>query len=335
LFFKKSYGFNFQWMFSWNPDRRPELADEKALDFLARFGFNFVRIPTDYRFWTHHSDYFRLDEFVFNYIDKYLDACRSRDIHLSLNLHRAPGYCINRNDLEKHNLWLDGLAQDAFVFLWETFARRYTDVPGTSLSFDLINEPPNPGEYGMTRANHSAIIRRTVSAIRAIDADREIVIDGLDGGGRAMPELADLKVTHSGRGYQPLTISHHQAGWWSDHVKAPAPTYPGLRWQGRTWNRTALRDSYKPWRKLQQHGPRIHIGEFGCFNRTPNDIATRWLADLLSIFKEFDWGYAMWNFQGPFGIIDHGRLGANMENVAGYNVDRLLLDLMLENRVSE
>lgn len=234
------YGFNFQWMFSWNPDRRPEPADEKALDFLAGSGFNFVRIPLDYRFWTHDFDYFHPDESVFDYMDQYLEACQSRGIHLSLNLHRAPGYCINRNDLEKHNLRLDKLAQDAFVFLWETFARRYKEVHAKSLSFDLINEPPNPGQYSMTRENHAAIIRRTVSAIRAIDANREIVIDGLGGGNLGMPELSDLKVIHSGRGYHPMPISHHQATWWSDHIKAPAPRYPGLWWQGRIWNRALV-----------------------------------------------------------------------------------------------
>lgn len=333
MLIQKYYGFNFQWMSSWSPERRPEPADEKALDFLARFGFNFVRIPIDYRFWTDHFDYFHPDESIFGCMDHYLEVCRSRGIHMSLNLHRAPGYCTNRNDLEKHNLWLDAIAQNAFVFLWETFACRYRDVPNQFLSFDLVNEPPNPGEHGMTRENHAAIIRRTVAAIRAIDPHREIIIDGLGGGYLAMPELADLGVAHSGRGYHPMPVSHHKAGWWSDSIHAPAPKYPGLRWQGRTWNRAALRDSYRSWQDVEAHGAGIHIGEFGCFKHTPNDIALRWLADLLSVFREFGWGYAMWNFQGPFGIIDHGRPGASMECIDSYNVDRALLDLMLESRV--
>lgn len=332
---KKYYGFNFQWMSSWKPDQRPEPANEKALDFLAEFGFNFVRIPLDYRFWTNNFDYFHPDESVFCHIDQYLEACQSRGIHMSLNLHRVPGYCVNRNDLEKHNLWLDGIAQNAFVFLWETFACRYEAVSSEFLSFDLINEPPNPGAHSMTRQNHANLIRRTVAAIRAIDPDREIIIDGLAGGSLAMPELADLGVIHSGRGYLPMPISHHQASWWSDHIHAPMPRYPGLIWQGRIWNRAALRNSYKPWREVEKRGGRIHIGEFGCFNRTPNEVATRWLADLLSVLKEFGWGYAMWNFQGPLGIIDHGRPCARLESIAGYNVDRALLDLMLENRVAQ
>lgn len=328
------YGFNFQWMCSWQEDQKPEPADEKALDFLAEFGFNFVRIPIDYRFWTRNFDYFHPDEAVFLYIDQYLEACRSRGIHMSLNLHRAPGYCTNRNDLEVHNLWLHALAQDALVYLWETFSHRYKDVPGRLLSFDLINEPPNPGEYGMTRESHAALIRRTVAAIREIDRDREIAIDGLGGGYLPMPELADLGVIHSGRGYHPMPISHYKAAWWSDHIRAPAPRYPGLKWQGRKWDRTTLKESYRPWRDVERRDARIHIGEAGCFKHTPNNIALCWLADLFDIFREFGWGYALWQFKGPFGIIEHGRPDAKFESISGYHVDRALLTLLLENQVS-
>jgi hypothetical protein len=331
----KHYGYNFQWMYTWEPDRRPEPADEKALDFLAAFGFNFVRIPVDYRFLTRDFDYCYPDESMFEYIDRYLQACQSRRIHMSLNLHRAPGYCTNRNDLERRNLWQDDIAQHAFISLWEAFACRYEAVSSEFLSFDLVNEPPHPGEYGMTRENHAALIRRTVSAIRAIDHDRKIIIDGLGGGYLAMPELADLGVIHSARGYHPMPITHHQATWWAGHVHAPAPRYPGLIWQGRIWNRAALRNCYKAWRDVEKRGAAIHIGELGCFKHTPNDIALRWFTDLLDVLKEFRWGYALWNFRGPFGIIDHGRPGAKLEFLAGYRVDRVLLALMLQSRVSQ
>ena len=329
----KQYGFNFQWMSGWQPGQKPQPADEKALDFLAELGFNFVRLPVDYRFWTHNFDYFHPDESIFLFLDQYLEACRSRQIHMSLSLHRAPGYCTHRNDLEKHNLWVDQLAQDALIFLWEFLAGRYRCVPSLFLSFNLINEPPSPGRFGLTRKNHASLIRRTVAAVRAIDPDRRMVIDGLGGGFLSVPELADLGVVHSGRGYHPMPISHHQASWWSEHPQAPEPQYPGLRWQGRVWTRAALRDSYRAWREVEKRGAEIHIGEFGCFNRTPNDIALRWLADLLIVYREFQWGYALWQFRGPFGIVDHGRPGPRLEWRSGYRVDRYLVELLLQNRV--
>lgn len=326
------YGFNFLWMFLYD-GAPPDEPDERALDFMAAHGFDFVRIPCDYNFWTKDFNYFEPDESVFGYLDRYLAACRARGFQMSLNLHRAPGYCINRNDLEKHNLWVDAIAQDAFVFLWETFARRYRGIDSQYLSFDLVNEPAAVGDFGLTRENHAALIRRTAAAIRAIDPQREIVIDGLSGGHVAMPELADLGVIHSGRGYQPMPVSHWGATWWTEWRKASDPMYPGVMWDGKVWDKNTMHDHYAPWREVAAMGASVHIGEFGCFNQTPNDVALRWFADLLDLYRQYGWGYALWNFSGAFGIVDHGRPGARYEVMDGYRVDRELLDLLLRHRV--
>ena len=327
------YGFNFQWMFVWNEGKIPPPPDLDALDLMAEVGLGFVRIPTDYRFWTRDFDYLHPDEKVFEHIDGYIAACRARGLHACLNFHRAPGYCINRNELERDNLWADAVAQDGFAYQWELLARRYLGISNDDLSFDMVNEPPGIGRYGMTREAHAAVIRRTVAAIRAVDPEREIVIDGLGGGNIAMPELADLGVIQSCRGYQPMAISHHQAGWWRGSEDAPEPVYPGLSWNGKVWNRETLKAFYDPWRDVEAMGVRVHVGEFGCYDKTPNDIALRWFEDVLGIFKEFGWGYVLWGFRGSFGIVEHGRPGTIYEDWRGMKVDRKLLDLYLENRV--
>jgi len=326
-------GFNVQWMLV-ERGERPRPTDERALDFMAANGFDFLRVPTDYRVWTTGFEYRRPDETVFESLDGYLAACRARGIHLSLNLHRAPGYCITRIVLERDRLWVDEVAQAGFVFLWEGFARRYLGVPAAELSFDLINEPPAIGLDGFTRENHAALIRRTVAAIRAIDPDRPIAIDGLDGGNLAMPELADLGVTHSGRGYAPYPVSHWGAEWWDGWRLGDAPRWPGVVYEGRAWSVDDLRAFYDPWRAVERAGAAVHIGEFGCYRNTPNADALRWFADLLGLFREFGWGFALWNFEGPFGIVGHGRPGARFEPRDGYLVDVDLLDLLLAARVT-
>ncbi|MBI9050355.1 MAG: cellulase family glycosylhydrolase [Anaerolineaceae bacterium] len=329
----KYYGFNFQWMFA-DSGAEPAEPDERALDFLAAYKFNFVRIPTDYRIWTPDFDYFQPNESYFNYFDRYLHACTSRQMHLSLNMHRVPGYCINGNHLERDNLWVDSIAQDGLVYQWEQIARHFAGVPAKDLSFDLINEPPMPGQYGMTREKHAAIIRRVVAAIRAIDPQRLISIDGLDGGAMAMPELTDLNVTHSGRGYAPHAISHYQADWWPEWRSAPQnPSWPGLVYNGKIWNKDTLREVYQSWCEVQSQGIEVHIGEMGCFDQLDNDIALAWFKDLLGLFHEFRWGFALWNFEGPFGIINHRRKGAHFEKLHGYVVDRDMLQLILDSRV--
>jgi endoglucanase len=320
-------GFNFQWMTNWQEGREPTPVDLQALDFLAKHGFNFARLACDYRFWTRNYDYMHPVESAFKHIDSYVEACRARNIHFSLNMHRVPGYCINRPDIEKHNLWADIEAQDGLVFQWELFAKRYRGISSSTLSFDLINEPPDIGQYGMTRDVHEALIRRIVNAIRTADPDRMVVIDGLEGGNIAMPELADLDLVHSTRGYQPMSVSHQGASWFSGW-KGHAAVYPGGDWWDKSWNRETLHEFYKPWRDIAAMGRTVHIGEFGCYNRTPNDVALRWFGDLFSLWREYGWGWGMWNFGGPFGIIGHGREGAKIEIMDGYEVDRELLELM-------
>jgi len=155
---------------------KPALPDERQLDFIAKKGFNYIRIPLDYRFWTKDFAYFHPDEKVFNNIDGYIKTCQQRGLHVSINLHRAPGYCINLNSIEKHNLWKDKEAQDAFVFIWENFAKRYKGISPDVLSFDLLNEPPDIGQYGFTRKRHEKIIRGTrYEKIDDFNVDRKLL----------------------------------------------------------------------------------------------------------------------------------------------------------------
>lgn len=325
---KKRYGFNMLWMYT--AGREPEEPNLKELDFIAGEGFDFIRVPTDYRCWTKDFDYFHADYRVIRYIDRYIAACSERGMHLCLNLHRAPGYCINSPEKEKHNLWRDAEAQSGFVHIWRMFAERYKGVSSKYLSFDLVNEPCPVGEtHPCTREDHEKVIRMTAAAIRDVDPTREIVIDGFNGGGSALPELADLGAVHSGRGYEPFHLTHYRASWVRGGADWEKPEYPS-----DVWNREWLQDYYAPWREVEKSGVRVHIGEFGCYDKVDNDTALRWFDDLISVYKEFGWGYSLWNFRGPFGIVEHGRPGAEYEEYKGFNVDRRLLEILKSGMTS-
>lgn len=328
----RHYGFNFLWMFSARPNPSPSdvKIDGRELDFVAGMGCNFVRIPLDYRFWIRDFRYGEPDDRMLAMVDECVNAVVSRGMHCSLNLHRAPGYCINGNDRERHNLWLDTEAQDAFTLQWRRFAERYAAVSPERLSFDLLNEPPNIGQYGMTRENHAAVMRRVAAEIRSVTPARPITLDGLGGGNIAMPELADLGVTMSARGYQPMPVTHFGASWCAETKGLAMPTYPGTEYDGKAWDRSALLDHYKPWKALADAGVSVHVGEFGVYNRIPNELALRWFRDILSVFRELGWGYSLWNFSGDFGIAAHGRAGARWETVEGFTVDRDMYDLFVE-----
>ncbi|MBR5444571.1 MAG: cellulase family glycosylhydrolase [Clostridia bacterium] len=330
------YGFNFLWMYAcnqWNP--LPKEPDLRELDFIAEEGFNFVRIPVDYSFWTKDHDYTHPNEDILAYLDRYIDACRERGLHACLNLHRAPGYCINWPEREIHNLWRDEEAQEGFRFLWEYFAKKYKGISSKELSFDLVNEPANiPPSHPCTRDDHQKVIRSTIAAIRAIDPDREIVIDGFDGGGSALPELWDAGVIHSGRGYEPFSVSHYKAEWVRGEREWQMPSWP-LEENGEVKDIDWIRRYYQPWKDVEAKGVQVHIGEFGCYNKIPNPIALAWLADLMKVFKENRWGYSLWNFRGAFGIADHGRPDTKWEDYKGIRIDREMLEIYKSGMITE
>src|SRR3990172_5829546 len=115
-----------------------------ASDFqwMAEWGFDFVRLPMDYRCWTDPADPYKLNENVLKEIDQAVEFGRRHGVHVSLNLHRAPGYTVAKPP-ETLDLWTDEEAQKQFDFQWSEFARRYRGIPSAQVSFDLVNEPKN------------------------------------------------------------------------------------------------------------------------------------------------------------------------------------------------
>jgi hypothetical protein len=56
-------------------------------------------------------------------------------------------------------------------------------------------------------------MHKTIEAVRAVDPERQIIIDGLGVGNFAMPELADTGTIHGTRGYAPSALPHFKAQW--------------------------------------------------------------------------------------------------------------------------
>lgn len=98
---------------------------------------------------------------------------------------------------------------------------------------------------------------------------------------------------------------------------------------GETRDRAWLkRTMIAPWKKLEETGAGIMVGEFGAFNKTPHDVTLRWLSDSIANWNEAGWGFALWNFRGSFGIIDSERTDVEYENFHGHKLDRKMLELL-------
>lgn len=295
-------------------------------EWMAEWGFNFARLPMSYRFWTDPGNWRELREESLKDIDAAVELGRQYRIHVNLNFHRAPGYCVNPPK-EAKDLWTDSEALEVCALHWRNFAKRYKGIPNDRLSFDLLNEPPEISE-----ATYVRVVERLVEEIRAEDPGRLVIADGLRWGRDPVFGLADLGVGQSTRGYEPFQLTHYKAGWVQGSDKWPEPTWPGKDPKAEAANREQLRKSrIEPWKKLEAKGVGVHVGEWGVFQQTPHEVTLAWMRDVLVLWKEAGWGWALWNFRGSFGVLDSGRKDVAYEDFRGHKLDREMLELLRAN----
>jgi endoglucanase len=300
---------------------------EDDFRWIAEWGFDFVRLPMCYTLWIEDGNPHRFHEPMLEKVDRAVELGRQYGLHVCLNFHRAPGYSVNPERREPYDLWKDPEALHDFCFHWRMFASRYAGVPSTELSFNLVNEPANPDPAQMTREDHARVMRAAVEAIRAVDPERLVILDGVNWGNTPCPELADLGVAQSCRAYWPMGVSHYRASWVNGETYPP-PVWPGGWHYGQAWDREALERHYDGWAALAARGVGVHCGEGGAFNCTPHGVVLRWLRDVLEALQARGIGWALWNFRGGFGILDSERADVAYEDWRGHRLDRQMLELL-------
>ena len=340
-------GFNLLDFFSPNPSRTRGGTKEEYLRWMADWGFDFVRIPMAYPSYLKFDrtrditpdEVYQIDEEAIERIDHLVNMAHKYKIHVCLNLHRAPGFCINAGFHEPYNLWLDEEAQEAFYYHWSMWANKYKNVSSDLISFDLANEPcmredmndqhskssPVPGEI------YRKIAKKAMETIKQANPDHLVIADGNGGGSSVIPEITDLDIAQSCRGYYPGIISHYKASWaFKDIDNLPDPKWPG-QVGDRYLNREILEKFYAPWIDLVNNGVGVHCGECGCYNKTPHDVFLAWFGDVTDILGSNEIGFALWEFNGSFGILNSGREDVDYEDWYGYKLDRKLLDLLIKS----
>jgi endoglucanase len=292
---------------------------------MNEWGFDFARLPMSYHCWAEAepADWLKLREDELKHIDDVIELGRKHAVHINLNFHRAPGYCVNPPK-EPLDLWKDSQALDACSHHWAAFARRYRGITNERLSFDLLNEPPD-----IPADTYVRVVKHLVGAIRSEDSQRLIIADGLKWGRDPVMGLVDSKIAQSTRGYDPMRISHWKANWISGSEKWPEPTWPLRENDKGSWDKERLRrERIQPWKALEAKGVGVHVGEWGPFNKTPHKVSLAWMRDQLELWKEAGWGWAMWNLRGPFGPLDSGRADVSYEDFRGHKLDREMLKLL-------
>lgn len=206
---------------------RNERFIEDDFRMISDFGFNFVRLPMDYRVWIKDKDWKKINDDVLKEIDEAVRFGEKYGIHVNMNFHRAPGYTVAKPP-ESQSVWTDPEALDVCCLHWRTFAKRYKSIPNSQVSFNLFNEPGNVEDIlDQCVAAHRTIIK----AIREEDPNRLIICDGYNWSNNPFFDLVEDKIAQATRGYSPMEISHYKASWVNGE-NFPMPTWPLITGNG-------------------------------------------------------------------------------------------------------
>ncbi len=147
------------------------------IDDLSRFGFNCVRVPIDYRLFSRKDDLGHIiadpSAANFTYLDSLIDWCWDQHLYVIIDMHVAPrGFCDDQSSFHE------------FLQIWQMIALRYKNNPVVG-GYDLINEPNwshggwnlDPREKG-SNAGVSYLTQTTINAIREVDSNHMIIVEG-------------------------------------------------------------------------------------------------------------------------------------------------------------
>jgi len=273
---------------------------EADLAFLKELGINTVRLPLNFRHFESDGAPFEYLEAGFARLSQMLGWCQAQGLYAILDLHAVQGWQNpdwHSDNASRHALfWQDRHYQDRFVALWEELARRYKGNE-TVAGYNVMNEPVTGTPRGRFRnayrsnwAPLNAAYRRVVDAIRKIDPDHIIFLEG------------DLYSTRFSGLEAPfadnLVYSSHNynaAGF------GPG-AYPGTN-GGENWDAEKQSQVFEQQEGTQfsrQHGVPLWVGEFGSvYNGREDEVQdrVRALDDQLAVFEQNGAHWTAWTYK--------------------------------------
>ncbi|MGY1845221.1 glycoside hydrolase family 5 protein [Modestobacter sp. SYSU DS0875] len=254
--------------------------------YLASLGLNCVRIPFNYR---HFEDDMRPGEFKaegFRRLDQAVDACARAGIFAILDLHALPGaqnqHWHSDNPTHWAHFWTHRHFQDRVVGLWEALAEHYRGNPWVA-GYNPVNEPGDAVGEAI-----GPFYRRLESAIRAVDPDHVLFLDG----NRYSTQFDQLG--------DPLPNTVYTAHDYALPGFVDGGPYPGVS-RGKFVDRAVVEQTFlERTAYMRQTGTPIWVGEFGpVYTGDPERDAQRYqlLRDQLEIYREHGASWALWTYK--------------------------------------
>jgi endoglucanase len=247
-----------------------------------------------------------------------LDEAEQSGVKVVLTKLGLPGarWSQLNGDKDDDRLWRDERFQEQALAFWRDLARRLKGHPAV-VAYNPLNEPHPDREYGFelgdegfdawyrsikgTVADVNRFNRRVVAAIREVDADTPILLDGwFYAGAKGFPYLEPVDDDH-------VLYAFHNPGPWqmctfsANKGRYSYPDKVPTSWNapGEKWDRDRLaREFADVERWAAGHNVsanRIVASEFLYDRRVPG--ARQYMADLIALYNRRGWHWAFYAFR--------------------------------------
>lgn len=306
---------------------------------IAEWGFDHVRIPID------EEQMFKEDgskeEEAFALLHNALELCGKYNLKAIVDLHILRSHYFNA---AYKPLFTEAAAQEAFFECWRKISGELKGYSPSMVAYELMNEPvaDDPEDW-------NKLVRKCHSVIRELEKDRVIVIgSNMWQSFRTAEQLTipegDPNIILSFHYYEPMILTHYQAGWTEYKDYSGPVNYPGQtvtqeqmaactpaeqqmfgRWTAESYDKDRFAREFKMAADVAaRYGIPVYCGEYGCLSDEPNDeVRYRWLTDMNDVFDELGIARSVWCYregEDGFGILS-GHTGP---------VDQRMLDAILK-----
>ena len=265
---------------------------EEYFDLVKEAGFDFVRLPVNWKAHTERTGYddgdmgYTIDQDFFARVDEVVGWALKRNLVIILDFH---GYEDLMSDPNLNQFW----------FLWKQIAEHYQGYSPQVL-FELANEPHDQ----MTAALWNKYIVDVLKVIRETNPTRDVIIGSVQWSAYDWVTTLDIPddphIIVTFHYYEPFSFTHQGAEWVDG----------SNLWLGTTWGENEEHkrilaqnfDLVADW--AQRHNVRILLGEFGAYSKAPQDSRVRWTESVRSEAERHGFAWSYWEFASGFGAYD-------------------------------
>jgi endoglucanase len=313
--------------FGWQP--RQQWITENDFRFIARAGFDHVRLPIDEKeMWRDDGT---PNEEAFALMLQAIGWARENHLRVIVDLHTVRTHHFNAaNEGGQNTLFSEPKAQEAFFGLWRQLSARLREQPVDAVAYEIMNEPVADNHEDWNR-----LVAAAHAVIRKMEPQRVLII----GSNRwqipsTLPFLkvpaGDRNIILSTHTYSPFLFTHYTANWVPTRAYTGAVHYPGavvsaedfaaLQKLNRgdmtdlimgvrdEWGPARLEQEFEPAiRRARELGLQLYCGEFGCLPTVQRADRLAYYRDIVAVMEKSGMAWANWEYKGDFGILEwHG-----------------------------